>query len=117
IQRITGTAIELPSALYLCPSGQSLAGWLRQGICVQPLGNPCNLSHSIGVSRRTAVCVATACISLELLAASVEALSFPHVKVCCLVAQVIATACACGLLSAMYVVCFMPGLASRAPVI
>lgn len=32
IQRITGTAIEFPSALYLGPSGHLSAGFLRYGI-------------------------------------------------------------------------------------
>ena len=34
IHRITGTAIELPIALYRGPSGQLSASLLRQGICV-----------------------------------------------------------------------------------
>ena len=33
IQPMTGTAIELPSALYLGPSGQLSAVLLRHGIC------------------------------------------------------------------------------------
>ncbi len=50
IQRITGTAIELPKALY---RGPSAAGLPQNGIAVQPSGNPCRRSHSIGVSLRT----------------------------------------------------------------
>jgi len=34
IQRMTGTAIELPMLLYRGPSGQLSAGLLRHGICV-----------------------------------------------------------------------------------
>lgn len=34
IHRTTGTAQLLPMALYLCPSGQSIAGLLRHGIIV-----------------------------------------------------------------------------------
>src|SRR5699024_11550487 len=50
---MTGTAIELPKALYRCPMGQSSAGLLRQGICVQLSGKPCRRSHSMGVRRLT----------------------------------------------------------------
>lgn len=46
IQRITGTAMELPSAALRGPS-------LAPGIAVQPSGNPCSRSRSSGVSRRT----------------------------------------------------------------
>lgn len=53
IQRITGTAIEFPKALYLGPSGQSSADLFLQGIAVKLSGKPCRRSHSIGVKRRT----------------------------------------------------------------
>jgi hypothetical protein len=46
-------AIEFPSALYLGPSGQSSAGFFRQGISVQLRGNPCKNSHSVAVNRLT----------------------------------------------------------------
>ena len=50
IQRMTGTAIELPNALYLGLSG---AGFPRYGTSVHPSGKPCSLSHSNGVILRT----------------------------------------------------------------
>lgn len=53
IHFMTGTAIELPIALYLGPSGQSSAGLPRYGTRVQSSGNPCSLSHSRGVSLLT----------------------------------------------------------------
>ena len=40
IQRMTGTAIELPQAAYLSPSGQSSSGLPRQGILDQLSGKP-----------------------------------------------------------------------------
>lgn len=52
IQRMAGTAILLPSALYLGPSGTPLLP-PYPGMSVYPSGNPCSLSHSTGVRRRT----------------------------------------------------------------
>ena len=50
IQRITGTAIELPIALYRGVSGHSSAGLPWYGTLVQSRGKPCKSSHSVGVS-------------------------------------------------------------------
>lgn len=50
IHRITGTAIELPSARY---RRASLAGFPLKSMAVQPSGNPWSRSHSRGVRRRT----------------------------------------------------------------
>lgn len=49
IQRITGTAMLLPIALY-----RGLSGVFGR-ISVQPSGKPCKRSHSTGVSLRTAI--------------------------------------------------------------
>src|SRR6056300_1672877 len=53
IHFITGTAIELPIALYLGPSGHLSAVFPLNGILVKLSGNPCSLSHSTGVSLLT----------------------------------------------------------------
>ena len=65
IQRITGTAMELPIARYLGASGHSDAAFPRHGMRVHPSGNPWSLSHSSGVSLRTTpLFVATASLSV-----------------------------------------------------
>ena len=49
--RMTGTAIEFPSALYRGPSAASFPFF--RGISVASSGNPCSRSHSRGVSLLT----------------------------------------------------------------
>jgi len=70
IHRATGTATAFPTALY---RGES--GVLSPSMAVQSSGNPCNLSHSLGVNRLTvpnssALCSIHRCRCVELLATS-----------------------------------------------